>query len=217
LRRAVREDGGAPVSRSYEAVKRALDVFAASAGLVAAAPVFALVAVAIRVESRGPIILRQPRVGRDGRDFPMFKFRTMVVDAHTIGAGWLVEERDPRITRVGAFLRKWSLDELPQLANVLRGDMSIVGPRPTLRYQVEQYTPFQRRRLEVRPGITGWAQISGRNELSWPERIKFDVWYVDHRSLSLDAKIVARTLPVVARATRVYNDARGDWGEREAI
>ena len=205
-----------PAGRRYEAVKRALDVLAASASLVAVSPLLAAIAAAIRVESPGPVILRQPRVGRGGRDFPMFKFRTMVVDAHTLGAGWLVAENDPRITRVGAFLRKWSLDELPQLANVLRGDMSIVGPRPTLRYQVEQYTPFQRRRLEVRPGITGWAQISGRNELTWPQRIEFDVWYVDHRSLSLDAKILARTLPVVLRATRVYSDARGDWGERGA-
>ncbi len=205
------------MSRPYEAVKRAVDVVVASACLVAVAPVCAVVAVAIRLESRGPVILRQSRVGRGGRDFPMFKFRTMVVDAHTIGAGWLVAERDPRITRVGAFLRKWSLDELPQLLNVVRGDMSIVGPRPTLRYQVDQYTPFQRRRLEVRPGITGWAQISGRNELSWQERIEFDVWYVDHRSLLLDAKILARTVPVVFRATSVYNDARGDWGERGAM
>ncbi len=183
------------------------------AGLVAAAPVLAGVAVAIRIESRGPILLRQMRVGRDGRDFGMLKFRTMVEGAHAIGAGWLVSAQDARITRVGRFLRRWSLDELPQLVNVLRGDMSIVGPRPTLRYQVEQYTPLQRRRLEVRPGITGWAQVSGRNDLSWPRRIELDVWYVDHRSLSLDAKILVRTIPVLFRPTKVYNDARGDWGE----
>jgi lipopolysaccharide/colanic/teichoic acid biosynthesis glycosyltransferase len=180
------------------------------------APVFAGAAAAIRLESPGPIILRQTRVGRDGHDFTMFKFRTMVVDAHTTGSGWLIAEDDPRITRVGAFLRKSALDELPQLVNVLRGDMSIVGPRPTLRYQVEQYTPFQRRRLEVRPGLTGWAQVRGRNLLSWPERIELDVWYVDHRSLWLDVKIIARTLPALLRRDGVYNDARGDWGEAEA-
>ena len=201
--------------RPYESVKRAVDVALASIGLVSAAPLLAGIAIAIRLESRGPVVLRQPRVGRDGRDFALLKFRTMVADAHTMGSGWLIAERDPRITRVGAFLRKWSLDELPQLVNVLRGDMSIVGPRPTLRYQVDQYTPFQRRRLEVRPGITGWAQVLGRNELSWPERIELDVWYVDHRSLSLDAKILARTLPVLLRPSGVYNEARGDWGERE--
>ena len=206
-----------PDRGSYEAAKRALDVVVSSAGLVVAAPLLAAVAVAIRLDTPGPIILRQPRVGRDGRDFDMFKFRTMVENAHTIGTGWLVSERDPRITRVGAFLRKWSLDELPQLVNVLKGDMSIVGPRPTLRYQVDQYTPFQRRRLEVRPGITGWAQVSGRNELTWPERIELDVWYVEHRSLRLDAKILARTLPVLLRPTKVYNDARGDWGEGRAV
>ncbi|MBW3593758.1 MAG: sugar transferase, partial [Actinobacteria bacterium] len=161
-------------------------------------------------------ILRQTRFGRDGRDFDLFKVRTMVANAHTIGPGWLVAERDPRITRVGAFLRRWSLDELPQLANVLRGDMSIVGPRPTLRYQVEKYTDFQRRRLEVRPGITGWAQISGRNEITWPKRIELDVWYVDNRSLRLDARILARTLPLLLRPSGVYNEARADWGEREA-
>ena len=199
--------------RPYERVKRALDVVAAATGLVVTAPLLAAVAVAIRLETPGPVVLRQPRVGRDGREFGMLKFRTMVENAHAMGPGWLVSEGDPRITRVGAFLRQWSLDELPQLVNVLRGDMSVVGPRPTLRYQVEQYTPFQRRRLEVRPGITGWAQVCGRNELTWPEKIELDVWYVDNRSLRLDAQILARTLPVLLRPTKVYNDARGDWGE----
>ena len=188
-------------------------MIASALGLVLTSPVFAGIALAIRAESEGPVILRQTRVGRDGRDFELFKFRTMIENAHTLGAGWLVAERDPRITRVGAFLRRWSLDELPQLANVLRGDMSVVGPRPTLRYQVEQYTPFQRRRLEVRPGITGWAQVNGRNEVTWPERIELDVWYVDHRSLALDSKILARTVPLLFRPSGLYNEARGDWGE----
>ena len=202
--------------RTYHSLKRVFDVVASAGALVATAPFFVAAAIAIRLESPGPVFLRQGRVGRDGEDFGLWKFRTMVENAHTIGAGWLVAERDPRITRVGAFLRRWSLDELPQLANVLVGEMSIVGPRPTLRYQVEQYSPFQRRRLEVRPGITGWAQVCGRNEIAWPERIELDVWYVDNCSLSLDAKIIARTLPTLVRSSTLYNDARPDWGEGKA-
>ena len=201
---------------TYDSFKRAFDVAASALGLVATAPLFAAIGLAIRLETPGPVFLRQTRVGRAGEDFDLWKFRTMVVDAHTIGAGWLVGEGDPRITRVGRFLRKWSLDELPQLANVLRGEMSVVGPRPTLRYQVEQYTEFQRRRLEVKPGLTGWAQIAGRNELTWPERIERDVWYVEHRSFLLDLKILAHTIPVLLHPSKVYNEARADWGEREA-
>jgi lipopolysaccharide/colanic/teichoic acid biosynthesis glycosyltransferase len=194
-------------------MKRALDLAIAVAALVLTGPAMVVIAIAIRLEGGGPALLRQRRVGLNGEDFELFKFRTMVADAHTIGAGWLVAERDPRITRVGHVLRKWSLDELPQVFNVLRGEMSIVGPRPTLRYQVDQYTPFQRQRLEVLPGITGWAQIQGRNHLTWPQRIELDVWYVEHRSLRLDLLILARTLPTLLRPTAVYNDARGDWGE----
>jgi lipopolysaccharide/colanic/teichoic acid biosynthesis glycosyltransferase len=197
------------------ACTRALDLVIAGAAAVLGAPVFVAIAIVIRVESRGPIILRQTRVGLGGEDFELLKFRTMVPDAHRLGTGWLIAEQDPRITRVGRFLRRWSLDELPQVFNVLRGDMSIVGPRPTLRYQVDQYTPFQRRRLEVRPGITGWAQVLGRNRLTWPQRIELDVWYVDNRSVLLDIRLLLRTLPMLARPTGVYNDARGDWGERE--
>jgi lipopolysaccharide/colanic/teichoic acid biosynthesis glycosyltransferase len=187
-------------------------VIAVAAGIVTA-PLMAVIAVAIWLEDRGHVLLRQPRVGLHGEDFDLLKFRTMVPNAHELGSGWLIAEQDPRITRVGAILRKWSLDELPQVVNVLRGDMSIVGPRPTLRYQVDQYTEHQRRRLEVRPGITGWAQIKGRNSLRWPERIELDVWYVQHRSLALDLRILARTIPMILRPTDVYNDARGDWGE----
>jgi lipopolysaccharide/colanic/teichoic acid biosynthesis glycosyltransferase len=194
---------------------RALDLVIAGAAAVLGAPVLAAIAILIRLESRGPILLRQTRVGLGGEDFELLKFRTMVPDAHLQGTGWLIAEKDPRITRVGRFLRRWSLDELPQVVNVLRGDMSIVGPRPTLRYQVDQYTPFQRRRLEVRPGITGWAQVLGRNQLTWPQRIELDVWYVDNRSVWLDLRLLLRTLPMLARPTGVYNDARGDWGERE--
>jgi lipopolysaccharide/colanic/teichoic acid biosynthesis glycosyltransferase len=194
-------------------MKRALDLAIAVVALVLAGPAMVVIAIAIRLEGGGPALLRQRRVGRYGEDFDLFKFRTMVADAHTLGAGWLVAERDPRITRIGRVLRKWSLDELPQVFNVLRGDMSIVGPRPTLRYQVDQYTPAQRRRLDVLPGITGWAQINGRNSLRWPERIELDVWYVEHRSLRLDLLILARTIPMLFKGSGVYNEARADWGE----
>jgi lipopolysaccharide/colanic/teichoic acid biosynthesis glycosyltransferase len=197
----------------YEALKRALDLAIAMAAAALAGPFMLVIALAIRLEDGGPALLRQRRVGYHGEDFDLLKFRTMVTDAHKVGTGWLIAERDPRITRVGRVLRKWSLDELPQMVNVLRGEMSIVGPRPTLRYQVDQYTAFQRRRLEVKPGITGWAQIRGRNSLRWPERIELDVWYVEHRSLRLDLLILARTVPMVLRPTGVYNEARGDWGE----
>jgi lipopolysaccharide/colanic/teichoic acid biosynthesis glycosyltransferase len=198
---------------TYAVSKRALDVLIATAAGIVAAPLMAIIAAAIWLEDRGHVLLRQPRVGRHGEDFALLKFRTMVPNAHELGTGWLIAEKDPRITRVGAILRKWSLDELPQFINVLRGDMSIVGPRPTLRYQVDQYTEGQRRRLDVRPGITGWAQVRGRNRLRWPERIELDVWYVEHRSLALDLRILAQTIPMVLRPTDVYNDAVGDWGE----
>ena len=197
----------------YEAVKRGMDILIAGTAAIVTSPLLALIALAIRIEDRGPALLRQQRVGLGNRDFELLKFRTMVDDAHRLGTGWLIAEGDPRITRVGGFLRRWSLDELPQMFNVLRGDMSIIGPRPTLRYQVDQYTPFQMRRLEVRPGITGWAQVCGRNALPWPRRIELDVYYVDHRSLALDLRILARTVPLVLRPANVYNDARGDWGE----
>ena len=193
--------------------KRALDVVIAGLAAVIAGPFMLVIALAIRLEDRGPALLRQSRVGMHGEDFDLLKFRTMIADAHTVGSGWLVAERDPRITRVGRILRKWSLDELPQMFNVLRGEMSIVGPRPTLRYQVDQYTPFQRRRLEAKPGITGWAQIRGRNSLRWPERIELDVWYVEHQSLRLDLLILLRTVPMILKPSGVYNEARGDWGE----
>jgi lipopolysaccharide/colanic/teichoic acid biosynthesis glycosyltransferase len=197
----------------YERLKRAIDILIAGTAAVLTSPLLAAITIAIWLEDRGPAILRQHRVGLGNEDFELLKFRTMVADAHKLGTGWLIAEGDPRITRVGAFLRRWSLDELPQMFNVLRGDMSIIGPRPTLRYQVDQYTPFQMRRLEVRPGITGWAQVCGRNALPWPERIALDVHYVDHRSLLLDLRILARTIPLLLSPSGVYNDARGDWGE----
>ncbi len=176
-------------------------------------PVLLAAGIAIRLESRGDVFYKQRRVGRHGEPFELWKLRTMVPGAEGMGAGIYVLAGDPRITRLGRFLRRFSLDELPNLINVVRGDMAIVGPRPTIQEQVDRYTDRQRRRLEVKPGITGWAQVNGRTSLPWPERIELDVWYVDHRSLRLDAEILARTLPVLLRPTRVYNDARGDWGE----
>jgi lipopolysaccharide/colanic/teichoic acid biosynthesis glycosyltransferase len=178
----------------------------ASLVLAAASPLLALAALLIKLESRGPVFYRQRRVGRNGEAFQLWKLRTMVPGAETMGAGIYVVEGDPRITRVGRFLRRFSLDELPNLVNVLRGEMAIVGPRPTVQEQVDRYTERQRRRLEVRPGITGWAQINGRTSLPWPERIELDVWYVEHRSLWLDVRILARTARMLASGRGLYSD-----------
>jgi lipopolysaccharide/colanic/teichoic acid biosynthesis glycosyltransferase len=155
------------------------------------------------------VLYRQRRVGRHGDEFDLLKLRTMIVGAEAQGAGWAVNEGDPRITRAGRVLRRLSLDELPQLWNVVRGEMSLVGPRPTLAYQVERYTPRQRRRLEVKPGITGWAQVQGRARVPWDDRIEFDVWYVEHRSLWLDLRILART--PMALFTGTYKGETGGW------
>jgi lipopolysaccharide/colanic/teichoic acid biosynthesis glycosyltransferase len=190
-------------------MKRVLDVVGASLLLVLVSPVLAASAVAVVVTDRGPVLYRQRRVGKDGVEFELLKLRTMVVGAEQLGAGYAVNEGDPRITRVGRLLRRLSLDELPQLWNVVRGDMSLVGPRPTLAYQVERYTPRQRRRLEVKPGITGWAQVHGRARLPWDERIELDVWYVEHQSLLLDLRILARTPRTLFAGT--YKGETGGW------
>jgi len=190
-------------------VKRALDLAGASLALLLASPLLFLAALAISLDDRGPVLYRQRRVGRDGKEFDLLKLRTMVVGAEAQGAGWAVNEGDPRITRAGRVLRRLSLDELPQLWNVVRGEMSLVGPRPTLAYQVERYTPRQRRRLEVKPGITGWAQVQGRARVPWDDRIEFDVWYVEHRSLWLDLRILART--PMALFTGTYKGETGGW------
>ena len=190
-------------------MNRALDVAGASLGLVLASPFLAAAAIAIKLDGGGPVLYRQQRVGKDGCEFELVKLRTMVVGAERQGAGWAVDHGDPRITRVGSVLRRVSLDELPQLWNVVRGEMSLIGPRPTLAYQVEQYTPHQRRRLDVRPGITGWAQVQGRASLPWEERIELDVWYVEHRSPSLDLKILARTPFALFGGT--YKGKTGGW------
>jgi len=187
-------------------VSRLLDVVLAGVLLLVTAPLLGLAAFAIRLESRGPVFYRQLRVGRDGEPFELWKLRTMVPGAEAMGAGIYVLEGDPRITRIGRLLRRFSLDELPNLVNVLRGEMAIVGPRPTVQEQVDRYTDRQRRRLEVKPGITGWAQINGRTSLSWPERIELDVWYVEHRSMRLDLRILVRTARMLATGHGLYSE-----------
>jgi lipopolysaccharide/colanic/teichoic acid biosynthesis glycosyltransferase len=190
-------------------LNRAADIAVAGVGLVLGSPFLGLAAAAIKLDDGAPVLYRQERVGKDGRSFELLKLRTMVVGAERLGSGWAVDRGDPRITRVGRVLRRLSIDELPQLWNVVRGDMSLVGPRPTLAYQVDQYTPRQRRRLEVKPGVTGWAQIHGRARLPWSERIELDVWYVEHRSVWVDLKILARTPLALLRGT--YKGASGGW------
>ena len=180
--------------------------------LVITSPLLALAAIVIRLESRGPVFYRQLRVGRAGEPFQLWKLRTMVPGAESMGAGIYVLEGDPRITRTGRLLRRFSLDELPNLVNVLKGDMAIVGPRPTVQEQVDRYTDRQRRRLEVKPGITGWAQVNGRTSLSWPERIELDVWYVEQRSIRLDIRILMRTARMLATGHGLYSeDLKQGW------
>jgi lipopolysaccharide/colanic/teichoic acid biosynthesis glycosyltransferase len=193
-----------PVQR---AVKRVLDPVAAAAGLVVLSPVYAGVAVAVLVDSGRPVIFVSPRAGLEGRSFGMLKFRTMIPDAIAVGREQGISEDpfgiikgDPRITRVGRWLRRTGLDELPQLVNVLRGQMSLVGPRADLVEQAAAYAERERRRLSVRPGITGWAQVNGRDSLPWTERFELDLWYLDNWSLWLDARILLRTVGEVFRA-----------------
>jgi lipopolysaccharide/colanic/teichoic acid biosynthesis glycosyltransferase len=192
-------------------IKRGIDLVIALIGSVVSAPLVVLLALAIRLESRGHPIYRQARVGKDGELFSICKLRTMVSGAEFTGARLAIQEGDQRVTRVGALLRRYSLDELPNLWNVVRGEMSIVGPRPTLQVQVEQYTARQRGRLAVKPGITGWAQVNGRASLPWPERIEFDLWYVEHRTLRLDLQILARTVQMVRSGHGVYKGETGGW------
>ena len=195
-------------------MNRALDVAGASLGLALASPFLAAGALAIKLADGGPVVYRQRRVGKDGREFELLKLRTMVVGAEQQGAGWAVNRGDPRITRAGRLLRRLSLDEVPQLWNVVRGEMSLIGPRPTLAYQVEQYTPRQRKRLDVKPGITGWAQIHGRASLPWEERIELDVWYVENRSPAVDLKILLRTPRALFGGT--YKGDTGGWRAGDA-
>jgi lipopolysaccharide/colanic/teichoic acid biosynthesis glycosyltransferase len=193
------------------ALRRVLDVTLAGLGLVLGAPILVAAIVAIRIESPGSPIYRQRRVGKDGVPFELLKLRTMVSGAEHIGAGLAINEGDPRITRVGSALRRFSLDELPNLLNVVRGEMSIVGPRPTIQAQVDQYTERQRRRLEVKPGITGWAQVNGRASLPWHERIELDIWYVERRSLWLDLRILAKSARLILTGRGLYKGETGGW------
>jgi lipopolysaccharide/colanic/teichoic acid biosynthesis glycosyltransferase len=194
------------------AATRALDLLIGGLGALLSAPLVALTMLAIRLESPGHPVYRQTRVGKDGRAFEICKLRTMVRGAEFTGAGLAIQEGDDRITRVGALLRRSSLDELPNLWNVVRGEMSIVGPRPTVQVQVDQYSERQRGRLRVKPGITGWAQINGRASLPWSERIELDLWYVEHRTLRLDLTILARTAKLVLRGEGLYKGETGGWG-----
>ena len=190
---------------------RVLDVVIGGIGAVVTAPLVAVLAIAIRLESAGHPIYTQTRVGLDGALFQIYKLRTMVHGAEFTGAGLAIAEGDARITRLGNFLRRYSLDELPNLWNVVRGEMSIVGPRPTLAVQVAQYSERQRGRLAVTPGITGWAQVNGRASLPWSERIELDLWYVEHRSLRLDLRILWRTVRMVFAGEGIYKGERGGW------
>ena len=191
--------------------RRAFDIAVGLIGSVLTAPLVALAVLAIRLESPGDPIYTQVRVGRDGRSFRIFKLRTMVHGAEFTGAGLAINAGDDRVTRVGALLRRYSLDELPNLWNVLRGDMSVVGPRPTLQHQVDAYTERQRGRLAVKPGITGWAQVNGRATLPWSQRIELDLYYIEHRSLVLDAQILWRTIGMVLGGSDLYKGQAGGW------
>jgi lipopolysaccharide/colanic/teichoic acid biosynthesis glycosyltransferase len=194
-------------------MRRLLDILVSASALVLASPFLLVAAVAIRLETPGPAIYRQRRAGKDGRQFDVLKLRTMVTGAEHMGRGLAVSEGDTRITRVGAFLRRTSLDEVPNLINVLKGEMAIIGPRPTVPVQVAQYTPRQRGRLAVKPGITGWAQVNGRTELPWSERIELDLWYIEHRSWKLDALILWRTARMVLTGHGLYRGETPAWGD----
>ena len=187
-------------------LKRIIDIISGVIGLIITSPLWLYVVIKIKTEDRGPVFFVQERVGRNSRLFRMYKFRSMVVGAEKKGLGVFVSTDDERITKIGKFIRKTSIDELPQLINVLKGEMSIVGPRPTLEYQVERYNKEQKRRLLVKPGITGWAQVNGRNNMTWPEKIKLDLWYVDHWSVGLDLKIIGRTIWSVLKREGIYSD-----------
>jgi lipopolysaccharide/colanic/teichoic acid biosynthesis glycosyltransferase len=193
--------------------KRALDVLVGGTALLLAGPLLAVAVIAIRLETHGHAVYRQRRVGRGGRPFELYKLRTMVSGAEHLGKGLAVDEGDDRITRLGAWLRRTSFDEVPNLINVLRGEMSLIGPRPTVQVQVDRYDDRQRRRLDALPGITGWAQVNGRASLPWHERIELDLWYVQHASLRLDLRILVRTARMAATGAGLYRGETGGWRE----
>ena len=195
----------------YAKIKRLLDIMFSFIGIVVASPVLAIVALAVKLDSKGPVIFKQERLGKDGKVFLIYKFRSMCVGAEKMGSGQYSFKGDSRITRVGKIIRAASLDELPQFFNIIKGDMSFIGPRPTLTYhpwKLEEYTDFQRRRFEVRPGITGLAQVNGRKKIDWVERIKYDVEYVDNMSLALDCKILFKTVVNVFMMKDNRNDGK---------
>jgi lipopolysaccharide/colanic/teichoic acid biosynthesis glycosyltransferase len=194
-----------------DGIRRAFDVLVAGTALLVTSPVLAVAMLVIRIESRGHPIYRQRRVGKEGHPFEVYKLRTMVSGAERMGAGLAIDADDTRITRAGRFLRRTSLDEVPNLVNVLRGEMAIVGPRPTVQVQVDQYTERQRGRLAVKPGITGWAQVNGRASLPWADRIELDLWYIEHRSLLLDLRILWRTARMVLTGHGLYKGETGGW------
>jgi lipopolysaccharide/colanic/teichoic acid biosynthesis glycosyltransferase len=194
-----------------EPLRRIFDVLVAAGGLLVTSPVLVVALVAIRIESPGHPIYRQRRVGLHGAEFDVWKLRTMVAGAEHQGAGLAVNVGDARITRIGALLRRTSLDELPNLVNVLRGEMSIIGPRPTVGVQVAQYSDRERGRLALKPGITGWAQVNGRTSLPWSERIELDLWYAEHRSTRLDLEILWRTVRMVLTGSGLYKGQTGGW------
>jgi lipopolysaccharide/colanic/teichoic acid biosynthesis glycosyltransferase len=205
---------GNPLTIVRAVIRRAIDIVVSASLLALSSPVLVAAMIAIRLETPGPVIYRQRRIGLDGHPFDVLKLRTMVDGAENIGAGLAVNEGDPRITRVGAVLRRASLDELPNLVNVLRGEMSLIGPRPTLPFQVDQYSERQRRRLQMRPGITGWAQVNGRASLPWAERIELDIHYIENRSLALDLEILWRTVAMILAGGDLYKGEHGGWEGR---
>jgi len=192
-------------------VKRIFDLLFSILLLVILSPTLALIAIIIKLNSKGPVLFKQERVGEDGNLFKIYKFRTMLHNFNKLGHGFDLQKDDARITNIGNFLRRWSLDELPQLLNILKGEMSFIGPRPTLEYQVRQYNDFQRKRLLMKPGITGWAQVNGRNSLTWEERIYYDLWYVMNFSLSLDLEILIKTIKVTLLKEGIYGKAGNNY------
>jgi len=191
-------------------VKEVFDKIVSFISLVVLLPLFLVVAILIKLDSPGPVFFLQDRVGKDGKIFKVFKFRTMTSDAPEKTKGKYIDKSNPYVTRVGKILRRTGIDELPQLINVLKGEMSLVGPRPTLPYQVAKYNEHQTKRLLMKPGITSWALIHGRNKLTWPERIEYDVWYVEHWSFWLDIKILLKTVWVVVSGEGLYADRETD-------
>ncbi len=194
------------VSKMELRIKRIIDLSLSSLLAVGLSPVYAILALLIKTGSEGPVIFRQERIGKEGIPFAIYKFRTMEhgVERETIGR--YLHATDPHITGLGRSLRRWGLDELPQVFNILKGEMSLVGPRPTLRYQVEKYDETQRLRLKMKPGLTGWAQVNGRNKLNWRQRLDYDIWYVENWSLLLDLKIILLTPGAILRREFAFAD-----------